>query len=76
MHDDQHSISDSMSSLGRSSSSGISPDYDTDSSIPRRWTEGDLEGLAGGHPKSFNLADNTRCKLPYSGLIHVKRLMQ
>ncbi|XP_041467063.1 mitogen-activated protein kinase kinase kinase 2-like isoform X2 [Lytechinus variegatus] len=60
MHDDQHSISDSMSSLGRSSSSGISPDYDTDSSIPRRWTEGDLEGLAGGHPKSFNLVDNTR----------------
>lgn len=60
MHDDQHSTSDSLSSLGRSSSSGISPDYDTDSSIPRRWTEGDLEGLAGGHPKSFNLADNTR----------------
>ncbi|XP_071485581.1 mitogen-activated protein kinase kinase kinase 3-like [Diadema antillarum] len=60
MHDDQAPTSDSMSSLGRSSSSGInSPDYDTDGSIPRRWTEGDLEGLSGSYHHSFAL-DNTR----------------
>ena len=65
MHDDAASISDSMSSLGRSSSSGISPDYEDSHQRRRTDSDGSLSSQSsqsGQYHHSFNPVDNTRCK--------------